>query len=199
MTERPTLKPISGLKPGDRASILPPPPPRPVATAQPTAEPATSSDKSSAPDAGEDPGTKQARKSATRSRPKVSDSADVSRNFPVFLPVDLAKRFRTAARELQVSQVNLMLDALVSNKEQLEQLVKADQPNAKTDELFARAAPREADVVSATLTLRTVSSNVDTIDQLAEKAGAKSRSQLLRLALAAHLDKLDNADNGNRV
>lgn len=193
MTERPTLKPISGLKPGDRASILPPPPPRPSVTAQPTPEHSASSEKASSVEAGEEQSSKQARKSAPRSRPKASDTADVQRNFPIFLPVDLAERFREAARELRVSQVNLMLDALVSNKEQLEQLVKADQPSATTDELFARTAPRGGEVVSATLTLRTLSSNVDTIDQLAEKAGAKSRSQLLRLALAAHLDKLDDA------
>jgi hypothetical protein len=191
MSERPSLKPIAGLKPGDRAGAIPPPPRRrPVDSAAAPSGEAVVDDASpsvSQRDVGEGSRGASSRAKATGSRPKASQGVDVIRNVPVFLPAELADRFRAAAREQRISQVNLLLDALTATRDQLGELVAADQPKP-SDGLFARPAPRGGEVVSATLNLRTVSGNIDTIDRLADEAGAKSRSQLMRLALAHYLD-----------
>lgn len=191
MSERPSLKPIAGLKPGDRAGAIPPPPRR--RQGQSVAAPAgeavvdDASKSVSQREVGEGPGGAASRGKSSSSRPKASQGAEVIRNVPIFLPAELADRFRAAAREQRISQVNLLLDALTATRDQLGELVAADQPKA-SDGLFARPAPRGGEVVSATLNLRTVSGNIDTIDRLAEEAGAKSRSQLMRLAVAHYLD-----------
>lgn len=199
MSERTPLKPIGGLKVGDRAAALPGPPARratPAPAPSSADTPTTGMGEEPTASPGEETTHKQSRK-PTRARTKVSDTADVTKSFPLFLPSDLAKRFRQAARDQRLSQVNLLLDALVSTQERLEDLVKNDQPQpAGTDDLFTRPASRVGgggEDISVTLTLRTVSRNLDTIDRMTEKAGARSRSQLLRLALATHLNELADA------
>lgn len=82
------------------------------------------------------------------------------------------------------------MDALVATQSRLEELVTSEPAHQTTrsDGLFIRReSGRRRDEPLATLTVRMLSRNVDTIDALVEKIGAPSRSALCAAALRDYL------------
>lgn len=113
------------------------------------------------------------------------------------LPSSLATAWRTYSQTQRHSLVDVMLDAIVANKDTLNTLVRAQQASARaerlpvSDGLFLRTAD-PADLAGSadpyvTVPLRMLSTNVDTLDSLAFETAAESRSQLVVAALGRFL------------
>lgn len=117
------------------------------------------------------------------------------RQISLSLPSSLAERWRSHSQAKQHSLVDVMLDAIVANKETLGELVRAQQSAARADRLpvsdgtFLRtpATVDERPDPFVTIPLRMLSTNVDTLDALAYETAAESRSQLVVAALGAFL------------
>lgn len=178
---RPPMAPVAGLS---RTSSLPSPPPRPAKRAVPTEEsprPAPSPGPAPEPAAKAEP---------TRPRRAGRESADTVRPVTVSLPASLVQGVRDRSRIDGVSQPEVLMDALVATQSRLEELVTSEPAHQTTrsDGLFIRreSGPRR-DEPLATLTVRMLSRNVDTIDALVEKIGAPSRSALCAAALRDYL------------
>lgn len=170
-TDRPQLPPVQGLK---RTSTLPPPPKRrttPI-TAPTTAVP-TAPVKTAAP-----------RKPVRRPRSEV---ADVTRAISVSIPLRLAEAFKVTARSSGRTHADLLMDAVVANRDELDALIDNVRPKAKRDELFLRAPARQVEEPHVSLSLRMLAPNLAALDALVEEHKAESRSQLCAAVLEAYL------------
>ncbi|MEP9385558.1 hypothetical protein [Nocardioides sp. KR10-350] len=103
------------------------------------------------------------------------------------VPLTLAEAWRDRARRDRTSQVDVLLDALVAHQDDLGELVAArgEKPTV-SDGLFDRTPGTKGERFVG-VSLRIKSRNLDVIDQLADKHGAESRSQLIAAALSAYL------------
>lgn len=201
MSRREPMAPIAGLK---KPTDLPAPSARPR-TLQPV--PAPSSDP-----AGEQPEdlaaaaspaeettratakAEQASKPVGRTRrPRAekaaarSASADTMRPVSVSVPLTMAEAWRDRAKNDRTSQVDVLLDALVAHQDELTDLVSArsEKPTV-SDGLFDRTPGAKGERFVG-VSLRIKSGNLEVIDQLVDKHGADSRSQLVAAALSAYL------------
>lgn len=179
MSERVPLAPVPGLT---RTAVIPPPSrPRP-AVAKAAAEPEMSA-------APSDPQPAPPRRPRA-ARPRASEGATTVRATTLSLPVRLVEALKARATNDRITQVDVLMDALVAAKQELPDLVQVPENRASEDGLFVR---RRA-VVSeptATLSIRMLSRNVDAIDELVASHGAKSRSALCAAALNRYLDPKD--------
>jgi len=195
VSRREPMAPISGLK----KPSLPAPSPRPRTLApvpEPTPDsltegPLTAPAKENAPAAaksGATASTGRMRKGrAEKSAAGRSASADTMKAVSVSVPLTVAEAWRDSAKRERTSQVDVLLDALVARQDELTDLVAArtEQPMV-SDGLFDRTPGAKGERFVG-VSLRIKSGNLQVIDQLVDKHGAESRSQLVAAALSAHL------------
>ncbi|GAB2446503.1 hypothetical protein GCM10027062_29860 [Nocardioides hungaricus] len=202
MSRREPMTPISGLK----KPSLPAPSPRPRTLApvpEPTPDtveqqpdsltegPSRAPAKEDAPAAarsGATASTGRTRKArAEKSAAGRSASADTMKAVSVSVPLTVAEAWRDTAKRDRTSQVDVLLDALVARQDELTDLVAArtEQPTV-SDGLFDRTPGAKGERFVG-VSLRIKSGNLQVIDQLVDKHGAESRSQLVAAALSAHL------------
>ena len=201
-TRREPMSPIAGLKkptdlpsPSARPRTLAPvpaPSPDPV-DEQPVdlaASPSPAKEASGGT-AKAEPSSKSAgrpRKSRTEKATAArSASADTMRPVSVSVPLTMAEAWRDRAKRDRTSQVDVLLDALVAHQDELTDLVAArsEKPTV-SDGLFDRTPGAKGERFVG-VSLRIKAGNLEVIDQLADKHGADSRSQLVAAALSAYL------------
>jgi len=117
-----------------------------------------------------------------RARPRAPRGQTV-----FYLPFDLSERLRDAAREQAKTHAEVIFDAIEAQLDQLGALLHDAEPVPSAVGVFSRAEPRQAGPkVQVSGQIR--SDNLRVIDRLVEQHGAGSRSQLIEVALRAHLD-----------
>lgn len=218
MSRREPMKPVEGLK---KPVDLPGPTARPrtltpVPTPAPTAEPdadgpildgqsaptLTSVQSAPSPAAQRESESKtepRARKQRAEKAPaaerkaSASPSAEMMKAVSVSVPFTLAEAWRDRAKNDRTSQVDVLLDAIVTHKDQLSALVAAasERPTV-SDGLFDRGASAVGERFVG-VSLRIKSTNLDVVDQLAEKHGPVKRSPFVAAVLSAYLDLNDKA------
>ncbi|WP_200951268.1 hypothetical protein [Nocardioides sp. Root140] len=116
-----------------------------------------------------------------------SASADTMRPVSVSVPLTMGEAWRDRAKRDRTSQVDVLLDALVAHQDELTDLVAArsEKPTV-SDGLFDRTPGAKGERFVG-VSLRIKAGNLEVIDQLADKHGAESRSQLVAAALSAYL------------
>ena len=203
MSRREPMTPIAGLK---KPTDLPSPSARPRTLAPvpaPSPDPVEEQpvDLAASPSPAKEPsdGTAKAepsskstgrpRKSRTEkaTAPARSASADTMRPVSVSVPLTMAEAWRDRAKRDRTSQVDVLLDALVAHQDKLTDLVAArsEKPTV-SDGLFDRTPGAKGERFVG-VSLRIKAANLEVIDQLADKHGADSRSQLVAAALSAYL------------
>ena len=200
MSRREPMTPIDGLKkptlpaPSARPLTLAPvPAPAPdTADEQPEAqagspapEPAKEATRAEAVGAGS-ARTRKARAEKTAA-PARSASADTMKPVSVSVPLTLAEAWRDRAKNDRTSQVDVLLDAIVAHQGELTEMVaaRAEKPTV-SDGLFDRTPGVKGERFVG-VSLRIKSSNLEVVDQLVDKHGAESRSQLVAAVLFAYL------------
>jgi hypothetical protein len=204
MSRREPMTPIAGLKKPD----LPAPSPRPRTLAPvPTPTPDAAEEESEAlaespaPTPAEEVDRAAARSEATpkptgrprktraekTAAPARSASADTMKPVSVSVPLTVAEAWRDRAKRDRTSQVDVLLDAVVAHQGELTDLVAArtEKPTV-SDGLFDRIPGVKGERFVG-VSLRIKSGNLEVIDQLADKHGAESRSQLVAAALSEYL------------
>lgn len=188
MTRREPMAPVEGLK----KPTLPPPTSRPATlkAVPPVEEDVTLSPREASSGAAvvvsKPPRPRVARSSTVASRPRSAD-ADLVKAVSVSVPLPLAEAWRDRAKRDGVSQVDVLLDAFVAHRDELDRLV-AETLHKPTvsDGLFDRR-PSSPTVRSVGISLRIKASNLEVIDQLAEQHGASKRSPFIVAVLTAYL------------
>ena len=203
MSRREPMTPIAGLKkPTDLPSpsarprtLAPVPAPSPDSVEEQPVDLAASPSPAKEPSDGSakaEPSSKSTgrpRKSRTEkaTAPARSASADTMRPVSVSVPLTMAEAWRDRAKRDRTSQVDVLLDALVAHQDKLTDLVAArsEKPTV-SDGLFDRTPGAKGERFVG-VSLRIKAGNLEVIDQLADKHGADSRSQLVAAALSAYL------------
>lgn len=132
--------------------------------------------------------TAAAPRRSTRTAPATADTA-VPRLVILQLPNGIADQLRDSARSRGVTYKELTLDAVEATADKLADLLAAARPQARGTGLFAsertstQARPEGRRQVSIKLT----EGSITALDELAEKLGARSRSELVATALSAYL------------
>ncbi len=205
MSRREPMAPITGLKkptdlpaPSARPQtlqVVPAPSPDPTKEEaleesrdlSPAASPAPDTTRSAAKaeSASKPPG--RSRKPRTEKAPTRSASADTMKPVSVSVPLTMAEAWRDRAKRDRTSQVDVLLDALVAHQDALTELVAArgEKPTV-SDGLFDRTPGAKGERFVG-VSLRIKAGNLEVIDQLTDKHGADSRSQLVAAALSAYL------------
>lgn len=202
-TRREPMSPIAGLKkptdlpsPSARPRTLAPvptPSPDPVeeqpvdlaASPSPTKE--ASGDTAKAEPSSKSAGRSRKSRTEKATATARSASADTMRPVSVSVPLTMAEAWRDRAKRDRTSQVDVLLDALVAHRDELTDLVAArsEKPTV-SDGLFDRTPGAKGERFVG-VSLRIKAGNLEVIDQLADKHGADSRSQLVAAALSAYL------------
>lgn len=202
MSRREPMTPIDGLKkptlpaPSARPRTLAPvPAPAPdTADEQPEAQagspaPAPAKEATRAEAAAASASTSPARKARAEktAAPARSASADTMKPVSVSVPLTLAEAWRDRAKNDRTSQVDVLLDAIVAHQGELTEMVaaRAEKPTV-SDGLFERTPGVKGERFVG-VSLRIKSSNLEVVDQLVDKHGAESRSQLVAAVLFAYL------------
>lgn len=108
------------------------------------------------------------------------------------LPAVVVTQLKARARNDRVSQPEVLMDALTATHGRLDSLIESADEQPKSDGLFLRrSTPRGAAQPMATLSMRMLARNLDTIDQLVETHAAPSRSALCLIALRNYLQAGD--------
>ncbi len=121
-------------------------------------------------------------------RPRASDAVDLPRPITLSLPAALVARLKERAATDRVSQPEVLLDALSATATQLPDLVRATHVRPTRSGLFLRTPPRGPAEPMATLSMRVLTRNVETIDALVQANEAPSRSALCAAALRRYLN-----------
>lgn len=202
-TRREPMSPIAGLKkptdlpsPSARPRTLAPvptPSPDPVeeqpvdlaASPSPTKE--ASGDTAKAEPPSKSAGRPRKSRTEKATATARSASADTMRPVSVSVPLTMAEAWRDRAKRDRTSQVDVLLDALVAHQDELADLVAArsEKPTV-SDGLFDRTPGTKGERFVG-VSLRIKAGNLEVIDQLADKHGADSRSQLVAAALSVYL------------
>lgn len=104
------------------------------------------------------------------------------------LPASLVARVKDRAHGDRTTQPDVLMDALTSAVGRVSQLLAAASTPPTTDGLFLRRPAQHPPTdPMATLSLRILSRNLATIDDLVVKYGAPSRSALCAAALRDYL------------
>lgn len=101
-----------------------------------------------------------------------------------YVPLDVSERVRDMARREDLTNADVIFDAIEASQEDLPRLLAAPVVPAGNDRLFARAERRPVGKkvqISAVIS----PSNLAAIDGLVKKLGADSRSHLVEVALSA--------------
>ena len=128
------------------------------------------------------------------SRHRTGTAADAGapalRLVIVQLPNAIADRLRNQARTRSVTYKELILDAVEATVDELEDLVAQRRPRArKVGSLFAgeRTAPLARPEGRRQISIKLTKASITALDDLATTHGAKSRSELIAIALDAYL------------
>lgn len=126
---------------------------------------------------------------ATARTPAVAreGSGDAIKHTTVLLPAGAAEWLREKARQSDQTQVAVILDCIERAYDQLPALIARETGAGGGPGLFpnrpaARPAPNG---LTATLGIRTTVANLNVIDGIVEATGARNRSHLVAVALAA--------------
>lgn len=166
-------------------------------TAEP-AQPATRTDKDSAPAAPRERrggGARTTTEEAKPTRRRPARTTTSAANSPVprlvilQLPNGIADQLRDQARARGVTYKELTLDAVESTADQLPDLLAAHRPQARTSGLFAgeRVATQARPEGRRQVSIKLTESSINALDELADRYGARSRSELVATALGAYL------------
>lgn len=203
MSRREPMSPIAGLKkptdlpsPSARPRTLAPvpaPSPDPVEeqpvdlAASPSPAKEASWDTAKAEPSSKSAGRPRKSRTEKATATARSASADTMRPVSVSVPLTMAEAWRDRAKRDRTSQVDVLLDALVAHQDELTDLVAArsEKPTV-SDGLFDRTPGAKGERFVG-VSLRIKAGNLEVIDQLADKHGADSRSQLVAAALSAYL------------
>ncbi len=203
MSRREPMSPIAGLKkptdlpsPSARPRTLAPvpaPSPDPVEeqpvdlAASPSPAKEASGDTAKAEPSAKSAGRPRKSRTEKPTAAARSASADTMRPVSVSVPLTMAEAWRDRAKRDRTSQVDVLLDALVAHQDELTDLVAArsEKPTV-SDGLFDRTPGAKGERFVG-VSLRIKAGNLEVIDQLADKHGADSRSQLVAAALSAYL------------
>lgn len=205
MSRREPMAPIAGLKkptdlpaPSARPQtlqVVPAPSPDPTQDeAQEEAQdlatpasPATDTTRATARAESTSKPTGRTRKPRAEKAPARSAGADTMKPVSVSVPLTMAEAWRDRAKRDRTSQVDVLLDALVAHQDELTNLVAArsEKPTV-SDGLFDRTPGAKGERFVG-VSLRIKAGNLEVIDQLTDKHGADSRSQLVAAALSAYL------------
>lgn len=127
-----------------------------------------------------------ARGKQTPSRP-ISATASTLRPISLSLPISLVSQVKARARADELTQAEVILDALSATRERLPDLLAKPHESPVSDGLFLRKPRRRDDGDPlVTLTLRVMSPNLAVIDELVTSVEAPSRSALCAAALRAY-------------
>lgn len=201
MSRREPMAPITGLKkptdlpaPSARPQTLqvvpapsPDPPQEESQDLSTAGSPAPDTARSAAKAESTSKPTGRPRKPRTEKAPALSASADTMKPVSVSVPLTMAEGWRDRAKRDRTSQVDVLLDALVAHQDALTELVAArsEKPTV-SDGLFDRTPGAKGERFVG-VSLRIKAGNLKVIDQLTDKHGADSRSQLVAAALSAYL------------
>jgi hypothetical protein len=166
----PSRPETSGAEPPDR--VLPPAP-----------EPSPVEPEARGEGPGSSPATSPSRDAAgDRRRPRAPRGQTV-----FYLPIDLSERLRATAHQQAKTHAEVIFDAIEARLDDLSALLREAEPAPSGGGVFTRAEPKQAGPkVQVSGQIR--SDNLRVIDRLVEEHGADSRSQLVEVALRAHLD-----------
>lgn len=104
-----------------------------------------------------------------------------------YVPVDLGTRVRDFARQRDLTNAEVIFDAIEATQDQLPQLLAAPTTPSGPNRLFTRTEKRPVGK-KVQISAAIGSANLQAIDQLVADLGADSRSQLIESALSAYLD-----------
>jgi hypothetical protein len=155
-------------------------PPAPLVATKPVEQP-TSARPAAAP---------RKRVPRTRTTTAADAGAPALRLVIVQLPNAIADRLRNQARTRSVTYKELILDAVEATVDQLENLVTQRRPRAReVGSLFAgeRTAPLARPEGRRQISIKLTEASITALDDLATTHGAKSRSELIAIALDAYL------------
>lgn len=183
MTERTPLAAVPGLA---RTSSLPAPPPRRTRSDQSDARPSTTEVRSAPLEAPKV--QRQPPKSERQPKRAEDQTANTTAPVTLSLPVTLVQRLKRYAKAHEATYASVIMDAIVSNRDQLAFLVSRLRPDEESDGIFVRTAPRKIED-RTTISFRTRRANVSALDELAksDEILAQNRSQLCHAALDAFL------------
>lgn len=182
MSERTPLPAVAGLA---RTAKLPPPPtrrPRRVPVTEPETPVMEQQAEQDQPDTRKTGPVERRKVLAQSGKPTLP-----MRSTSLTLPVDLIARVRERARSEEISQADLLLDAISATQDSLDVSEWQDTQARTDDGLFVRTPTREQHGPVATLSLRLRGENLQAIDGLVERLGAPSRSALCAAALRTYL------------
>ena len=212
MSRREPMKKIEGLK---KPTDLPSPTARPrtLATvptpprAEPDAESPTIEAPSTpglkpvedipsaeqAPDAKAESRPKKRAEKQSPPRPRASSKAETMKSVSVSVPFTVAEAWRDRAKNDRTSQVDVLLDAIVANRNRLSEVVAAasERPTV-SDGLFDRGTSSAGERFVG-VSLRIKSTNLTVIDNLADRHGPVKRSPFVAAVLSAYLNLGDKA------
>jgi hypothetical protein len=130
------------------------------------------------------------RVSHSRTSTAADAGAPALRLIIVQLPNAIADRLRSQARTRSVTYKELILDAVEATVDELEDLVAQRRPRAReAGSLFAgeRTAPLARPEGRRQISIKLTEASIIALDDLATTHGAKSRSELIAIALDAYL------------
>jgi hypothetical protein len=107
-----------------------------------------------------------------------------------YLPLDLSKELRELARSRNMTNADVIFDALESTLEELPELLKP--PAGGERGMFTRT-PTKPVGQKVQISGRIQEDNLAIIDRLVDQHGAESRSQLIEVALRAYLSAQSSA------
>lgn len=184
MTDRTPLTAVPGLA---RTSSLPPPPPR---RSRPEASESRTTPSTDAHTEAPVAARIQRQPSKPERQPRRAEDRAANVTVPVTLslPVTLVQRLKKYAKANEASYASIVMDAIVSSRDELALLVSRLRPDEESDGIFVRTTPRKAEDRTA-ISFRTRKANVTAIDNLAasDEISAENRSQLCHAALDAFL------------
>jgi len=132
-------------------------------------------------------GVPRGQQSSTPSRrPRLRD------HTVFYVPVHVSEQVRETARRDDLTNADVIFDAIEATQDQLRPLLEAPVVPAGEERLFARAGRRPVGKkvqISAVIS----SSNLEAIDRLVADLGAESRSHLVEVALSAYFTADANA------
>ena len=107
-----------------------------------------------------------------------------------YLPVELSRQLRSAAHQQSKTHADVIFDAIESRLDDLDALLHEAESTPPAAGVFTRSDAKPAEPkVQVSGQIR--ADNLKVIDRLVEQHGADSRSQLVEVALRAHLDDVD--------
>lgn len=123
---------------------------------------------------------------AGRAAPQRSSAPRRPRHTIFYVPAEVSTQVRDAARRADLTNADLVFDAIEATRDQLPVLLAPPALPTSNDQLFARAKRRPS-AKKVQISAIISAGNLAAIDRLVSELGADSRSHLVEVALAAYL------------